>query len=244
MNVTQQYNWRIVFIYFLLATVISLIFKVYEPLWLNFMKLPYGFGLSLIVGFGPMLAAIVTRRIFEKEIGMPKMPLFGSSVWRSIAFAVAPILVFVWFGIKNPDGEDIHLFGLKTGLLWFIYIYGEEYGWRGFLQQLAGGNNLIKSLIIGIIWYLWHLSFIFEQYDLMKELVFLLVLTVGSYIALLVTKRTNSLLTAIGLHFSFSVMTNIPFTANYKYGVLVMVVFWAGLLISWRGKPADKLITQ
>lgn len=245
MEFTQKYHWKIVLSYFFLATGISLIFRVYEPGYLDFIKLPYGFGLNLVVGFGPLLAAFLCRKLFKDVVVVRKLPLFGTSIWRSIAFVLAPVVVLCTIGIGNQEGLNIHLLGLKTGLMWLIYIYGEEYGWRGYLQQLLPGNTLVKALIIGILWYFWHLSFLFDHYDLLKELIFLLVLTVGSYIALLVTNRTDSLLTALGFHFSFSVMTNIPFTVNYKYGVIIMVVFWAILLWSWKrnfGYKKDRII--
>lgn len=233
MDSAQKYHGKIILSYFFFATSISLIFRVYQPEYLDFMKLPYGFGLNLVVGLGPLLAGFLSRKLFKDEIIVRNLPLFGTSMWRSIAFLLAPIVVLCTIGLKNQEGLDIHLLGLKTGLIWLIYIYGEEYGWRGYLQQLVPGNTLVKALTIGLLWYLWHLSFLFDHYNLLKELVFLVVLTVGSYIALVVTKRTDSLLTAVGFHFSFSVMTNIPFTVNYKYGVIIMVVFWIILLLTW-----------
>jgi membrane protease YdiL (CAAX protease family) len=233
--VPAWYKWKVIVTYFLLATGISLLFRVYEPRALDFLKLPYGFGLNLLVGFGPLVAAFLSRRIFKG--GSERLTLFGSSVLRSLAFVLAPVMVFVIAGVKNKVGLNVHLFGLHTGFLWLIYIYGEECGWRGYLQQLVKGNMFLRALIIGSVWYVWHLSFVFDGYDFLKELVFLAVLITGSYIALWVTTRTNSLLTAVGLHFSFSVMTNIPFTTGYKYGVVVMIVFWGILLFAWKKRP-------
>jgi hypothetical protein len=82
-------------------------------LWLDFLKLPYGFGLNLLVGSGPLLAAVICRSVF-KPVGLsPELSLFGSSVWRSIVFALAPVVVFIIIGIKNPDRLNIHILRLK-----------------------------------------------------------------------------------------------------------------------------------
>jgi hypothetical protein len=232
----KDYPTRKILTFFLLATGLSLIFRIYHPDWLNKLILPYGYGLNLLVGFGPMLAAIILRRTSKDQVGTASLSLFGTSAIRSIIFLSAPILVLIICGIKNAH-DNTHLLGLKTSLFWLIYIYGEEYGWRGYLQQLTKGNIYIRALVIGIVWYLWHLSFVFDAYNLQKEVFFVLVLIVGSFIALLVTRITHSLLTAIGLHFSFSVMTNVPFTQNYKYGVLLMICVWLLLIFSWKRKP-------
>jgi hypothetical protein len=233
---TKDYPTGKIATFFLLATGLSLIFRIYHPVWLNNLKLPYGYGLNLLVGFGPMLAAMALRKASKDLVVTPSLSLFGTSVIRSIIFLSAPILVLIVCGIKNTH-DNSHLLGVKTSLFWLVYIYGEEYGWRGYLQQLTKGNIYIRALVIGIIWYLWHLSFVFDTYNFQKELFFLLVLIVGSFFALLITRITHSLLTAIGLHFSFSVMTNVPFTQNYKYGVLVMVGVWLLLIFSWKRKP-------
>lgn len=241
MTSSQKYSWKAILIYFFLATSISLIFRTYTPGWLDFLKLPYGFGLNLLVGSGPLLSAICFRFLFKKEITVKKLPLFGTSVWKSTAFVVAPILVLTVIGIVNDKGLNMHVLGLKTGLLWLVYIYGEEFGWRGYLQQILPEKPFVNSFIIGITWYLWHLSFIFDGYNLSKELIFLLVLITGSYIALLITKRTQSLLTAVAFHISFSVMTNIPFTTGYLYGVIAMLMVWAVLLLFWKRPPLKPL---
>lgn len=151
---------------------------------------------------------------------------------------LVPSLVLILLGIKNKQNLNEHLFALQVCIFWLIYIFGEEFGWRGYLQQLIRINDYAKALIVGIQWYIWHLSFILEKTDLTRELVFLLVLIVGSFIAIKVTKRTQSLLTSVGLHFSFSVMTNIPAPPFYLYGILVMLVIWAVLLWKW---PRNKL---
>lgn len=229
-----------VLFFFFTATFLSWIFRVYQPEWLLFLKLPYGFGLNMLVGFGPLISAIVSQKLLPEKISFQKLSFFGSSAILSLAFAAAPVLVLILTGIKNNDQIDIHLFGFKTSIFWLFYIFGEEYGWRGYLQQLIPGNTIAKILITGILWYFWHLSFLFESYDLAKEILFMIVLIAGSAIAFFVTRLTGSLLTAIALHFAFSVMTNIPVTPNYKFAIAIMLAVWTLILIFWNKKSLPK----
>jgi membrane protease YdiL (CAAX protease family) len=44
-------------------------------------------------------------------------------------------------------------------LLWLLGALPEEYGWRGYAMErlLKGNSPLIASLILGLVWGLWHL---------------------------------------------------------------------------------------
>jgi membrane protease YdiL (CAAX protease family) len=70
------------------------------------------------------------------------------------------------YGISVPSA--LYLPTLALGFLFFAVIamplgalaitFGEEYGWRGFLQdQLAGIGMRQAGLLIGLIWGIWHI---------------------------------------------------------------------------------------
>lgn len=185
----------------------------------------------MIVGLGPVLAAIIARTMF-RDINRP-LPLYGNSVMGSLVFMLAPCMVLIVLGIKNQQHINGHLFAVKVCLFWLIYIFGEESGWRGYLQTQLKTNDYIKALVVGFLWYVWHLSFLLEKTSVERELIFLTVLILGSFIAIRVTNRTLSLLTSVGLHFSFSVMTNIPVPPLYKFGLTAMLIIWVMLLLKW-----------
>ncbi|RYE25680.1 MAG: CPBP family intramembrane metalloprotease [Sphingobacteriaceae bacterium] len=227
-------NRAAVVVYFLLATLISLVFRIYMPSRLDLLKLPYGYGLNILVGAGPLLAAEITRKLFDNADR--RLPLYSDSLSKSLLFMLAPAFVLLIIGVKNKQHQNEHLFAVQVCLLWFVYIFGEESGWRGYLQQILNVSDYKKALIVGLQWYLWHLSFLFERTSLIKELVFLVVLLTGSFLAIKITKRTNSLLPAIGLHFSFSVITNVPNPSHYLTGVVAMLVTWGILLWKWSVK--------
>jgi membrane protease YdiL (CAAX protease family) len=73
-----------------------------------------------------------------------------------------------------------YLLSYFTGVLFYslAFAFGEEYGWRGYLQkQWAPENSKIAGfLMIGVIWGLWHLPGIllghnFPEYPLVGGLI-------------------------------------------------------------------------
>jgi len=158
-------------------------------------------------------------------------------------FLMVPFLAVLWIGVINKESANIHLFAVKVSLMWFLYVYGEEFGWRGYLQEslVSSGNDYSRACIIGIIWYFWHLSFLMEGYSMEKEVFFFIVLVFGSFNMLKVVKKTESLATAIALHFSFSVLTNIPLPSNSAPVILFMCFIWLMLYLFWNKGILNKL---
>jgi membrane protease YdiL (CAAX protease family) len=53
-----------------------------------------------------------------------------------------------------------------------IFTFGEEFGWRGFLQTELGGRGGLgglgyygSSLLVGVIWGIWHIPFILQGHN-------------------------------------------------------------------------------
>ncbi|MBM4431473.1 MAG: CPBP family intramembrane metalloprotease, partial [Chloroflexi bacterium] len=67
---------------------------------------------------------------------------------------------------------------LLNALLTFPLLWGEEFGWRGYLQmRLFPGRPLLAAIATGIVWSLWHLplnlrGYNFPGYPLAGMLVF------------------------------------------------------------------------
>lgn len=61
-----------------------------------------------------------------------------------------------------------------------IYLFGEEYAWRGCLQERL--QNLLGKrmgvIILGIVWELWHMPLWFTTYELNREKWFVLIVLV------------------------------------------------------------------
>lgn len=75
-----------------------------------------------------------------------------------------PVILLAIFGVDNENNINIHLYGMLGGIGTLIYCFCEEIGWRGYLQdELKSVKEWKRILLIGFLWYLWHLSFITNQ---------------------------------------------------------------------------------
>jgi len=145
-----------------------------------------GFGsvggiVLLVTGFGPSIAAFAMvaftegrsgvralwRRFWNRNLNirwllttlliLPALALAVNLVSRTLDGQAYPIL-----NSANQPGMIIPI--IIQFLVAFIFNgLGEEFGWRGYtLPQLqARWNALISSLILGIIWAIWHLPMFF-----------------------------------------------------------------------------------
>jgi membrane protease YdiL (CAAX protease family) len=51
---------------------------------------------------------------------------------------------------------------IATALPSTFILWGEEFGWRGYLQtRLMGERRLLAAVVTGLIWGLWHAPFYF-----------------------------------------------------------------------------------
>ena len=119
---------------------------------------------------------------------------------------------------------------MPTGFMLFFLIYdglGEEIGWRGFalpeFQNRLG--SLGGSIIVGILWALWHLPLFFmpgsSQYG-HSLIPYIYLLTCWTIImALFVGKARGSVLPAILIHESANF---VAFTINYPRQYVLF--FW------------------
>jgi membrane protease YdiL (CAAX protease family) len=118
------------------------------PLFLSLLT----FGISLImpgVHFSPGMEGFIARlsgSLTPEQLEMLK-----------IQIASAPYLIFVSAIIQGL------IYGPTINA---VAAFGEEYGWRGFLQKQYSYLSFWKmSLIIGIIWGLWHAPIIIQGYN-------------------------------------------------------------------------------
>ena len=129
--------------------------------------------LLLAIGdFGPLLAALVMRLFISKE------GLSGSLGWRRswrfyLIAIIAPILFyatvaainhllgigrFTWSRSDMPLWSYLGIELLIGGLIISFFIFGEEYGWRGYLlPTLLPLGEGAATVIVGLIWAGWHL---------------------------------------------------------------------------------------
>ncbi|MFB0537313.1 MAG: type II CAAX prenyl endopeptidase Rce1 family protein, partial [Anaerolineae bacterium] len=91
--------------------------------------------------------------------------LFGPAI-----LVLAAIGLDFMLGGATPDFNNVdarRIFGTSTNLWYFVVPFflvdvltnGEEIGWRGYVlpRLQARFSALVSSLILGVVWGLWHL---------------------------------------------------------------------------------------
>jgi membrane protease YdiL (CAAX protease family) len=141
------------------------------------------------------------------------------------------------------------LLGISTGPL------AEELGWRGFaLDRLQARTGLLAaSLVLGVIWALWHLPLFLirgtPQYDMgLGSAQFWLFLAIGVPASILMTRAYNcngrSILSAILLHWMLNLTMNLAYPLSERALTYLIVLMLAAALgvaaLSGRAKGATE----
>ena len=235
-------SWIRVIIFFTVATLISNIFRfdIFEfkteleklPSWI------FIFTTVLLEGSGVIIGALIIIPFLKKE-RKTEMSLFGTSKSKSIIMAIIPILILTIIGVTNDFGMEYHIYGLVAGSGTFLYCIMEEYGWRGYLQEeLKILKPWKKYLIIGFIWYLWHLTFLTKA-SVGDNLFFLGMMVLGSWGIGQVAESTKSIIASACFHMIIQIMM---FNALIKNGIDgtekivilgVSVAIWFVIIKKW-----------
>lgn len=127
---------------------------------------------DLFFGVGPMLAALIATFVYRRTPGIVAL-LRRAFAWRLplLWYLVALVIPIIpqWLGIGTwsaIDGVDLNLYSSTVWLSRWIQIsifgglfsVGEELGWRGFMlpRVQEGRSWLSASLIVGLLWTVWH----------------------------------------------------------------------------------------
>lgn len=142
---------------------------------------------QLPMAFAPAIAALVVRKWVTKEgFGDARLrPRFKAARSHYLIAWIGPVLVFaaiiglaVALGLYRPDAsavtDVVADIGIPAPLLLLILLagpviampvfWGEEFGWRGYLQQRVARGPLKAALITGLIWAAWHYPLVFTDY--------------------------------------------------------------------------------
>ncbi len=234
----ETLNIRII-IFYLIAILFSFYFRIQPPEWYNRLELPYGLTMlkGWFAGLGPFLGAWIVIWVFKFK---RTTYLWGSSKAKSIIMAAVPILMFTIAGAENDLNLSPHIFGLLLGLTLTVYCILEETGWRGYLQdELSSLKPIIQYMIIGFLWYAWHLSFLSWNVNIGNQLRFLLIFLAGSIGIGYAVRNTRSIIVASCLHMIGNIIFFNGFLAPYisfQKRLLVLAVsipVWIIILITW-----------
>jgi membrane protease YdiL (CAAX protease family) len=235
-------NWKRVIIFLLIATTISNIFRFdifeFKP---ELEKLPTWFFILtslLLEGSGVIIGALIAITLLKKK-QKTEITLFGTSKSKSLIMIVIPIIILTIIGVENDFDLETHLYGFIAVVGTFLYCIMEEYGWRGYLQEeFKSLKPWKKYLLIGFIWYLWHLSFLTKA-SVGDNLFFLAMMIFGSWGIGQVVESTKSIIAGACFHLIIQIMM---FNALIKNGIdgtekmiiiLVSVAIWFVIIKKW-----------
>lgn len=212
-------------------------------------------NLSILSVFTPSLTALILTALTNGKKGVyelfVKQTLQKTSPkWLIISLIGFPVLASL--AMLASLNFDIAQFDLRTTQLMpqiiviLLIAIGEEYGWRGFLlpRLLKKFNVLYSSIILGLIWGLWH----FPAYLIgtgvpleMSFMVFLLWVILGTLFISWIYYYTRSVLTSILAHISanaaFNYLLILPeFTGSMNtfwlfilyLSVLIVIIYYFG----------------
>ncbi len=194
---------------------------------------------GILEGSGIFSAGLLGLYLLKKQRPID-VSFFGTSKIKSILMALVPTILLILIGVQNKYEINVHVYGLIAAFGSFVYCIMEEYGWRGYLQEeFKILKPVIRFLLIGFIWYAWHLSFLTEA-TVMDNLFFLGMLIMGSWGIGKVSELTNSILACSCFHlivniFMYNHFFNNAFTGYSKLIIVsVSILFWILILTKWK----------
>ncbi|MFC3095714.1 CPBP family intramembrane metalloprotease [Alteromonas sediminis] len=148
-------------LFVVLSTLLSGLFRPPVTNFLTGIDLSFIERFALVVvciGWGPAIAAFIISKASHKNIKFNMVGTWKTGAILSI-FAVPALMAVI--GVENNEKVNPHLFGLILGALLILYTIGEEIGWRGYLNNSLKSLTLVlRSIVIGTVWWFWHLSFL------------------------------------------------------------------------------------
>lgn len=233
----NKVNFKSIILFYVIAVLCSYFFRINVPEFIaefnpenELILVKY-----LLEGIGPFLGGFITFYVFKNK---SDISLFGSSPVRSIIMIFSMLIVYSIIGINNKMGLNKHYYGFLIGSITLVYCLLEEYGWRKFLNyELREIDLFWRSVIIGTMWFAWHLNFASDIGDLFS---FWLILVFGSWGIAKICENTKSLFAVACFH-SIGSLTGlnklISFTAIQQYIALaVFLAMWIYIVSRWN-KP-------
>ncbi len=146
----------------------------------------------IITAIGPTIGVLVAVKIFNLKFPMSLKGNYKKIIIPFLLFWALPLIIITTkaYFLKGN-------FALTTVFAILVYGLLEEIGWRGFLyEQLKPLPKFANILIVAGLWFIWHLNFELS----LSNLIFFLILLLGSWGIALVADKTKSLLAVASFH--------------------------------------------
>jgi uncharacterized protein len=182
--------------------------------------------LAIVSGFGPSLSGIFVVAFFS---GHAKLRAWFLQClkwridwrWYTVAFCIPPAIMLLGLVLYSVTGgviqTSVPIGKLPLFIANFALIFvlggplGEEFGWRGFALPAISArlNWRAASLLVGVIWSVWHLPLFYmagTPQSHMSFLLFLVSTTAESVMfAWLFRNTSQSIVPAMIMHTSINV---------------------------------------
>ncbi len=159
-----------------LVIAFGLSWAIWIPLWLlGISPASEVFNIGVVAGsFAPALATIITRQWVTRE-GFADAGLrpnlraawpYYLFAWLWPLLAYAALCVALAFGLQaHKDVSGVIAPALFMSLAGCFVFFGEEFGWRSYLQiRLFSGRPLLAAIATGAIWGVWHYPMVLAGY--------------------------------------------------------------------------------
>jgi membrane protease YdiL (CAAX protease family) len=230
-----------ILIFYTLGITLSNVFR-FDLLQLNEMQEPLSILELLLTSplgaIGLLIGALISIYLLKKERNL-QYSFFGTSRKWSLIMLIIPLVFLGVFGVENENNVNTHYYGVIGGVCTLIYCFCEEIGWRGYLQEeLSLMKEWQRVLLIGFLWYFWHLSFITNQ-DFMDNIQFLAWMIFGSWGMGKVIDSTKSIIAVTCFHMIINIMMFNGFMTRGLVGsskliiLGITVAIWILILILW-----------
>jgi uncharacterized protein len=230
----KKINWSELAIFYVVSVIVSAPFRLNMIHLDQIVSLPSGFNIfyRILRGIGPLVGFLVVYYVLKSKVER-KLSFWGiNRLYAILAIIIIPVCLGI-AGVINTEGLDNHYYGFLSGIFLIFYALGEEYGWRGYLQQALEPMKLpYRIIIIAILWYVWHLNFLLPDFTVKTHLLFFAFLLLGSWGLLKISESTYSILFVAAVHLAFNILSDVHVTEGRKIMVLIpAAIVWTVLIV-------------
>ncbi|MEJ7625884.1 MAG: CPBP family glutamic-type intramembrane protease [Ferruginibacter sp.] len=193
--------------FFLIAFILTFAFSQLPLLMLYSVNIT-----EILCGAGPLISGLLCYKIFKTPT---TYSLDGKQPIKSWLLVIVSVITFMLTNTRSSFSSN-----LVFAITQLLYCFGEEFGWRHYLQSATKkSGRLLQALIIGCIWFFWHFSWLQDPAKAMTGsginapvfaviLSAIVALSLISFLLGFLMNRTTAVLLPTILH--FAVKTNLP----------------------------------